>query len=594
MSALHAADPTAADGRASGAPTDGPWPAPVAGFVAPTEGEHPRLFFRKGQLAELRKRAQTPAGKAIIARLRILLGNNGEAMPTAYQHSKVAYENADKDLPIDAYTLWHAAGFGFLYQLTGKQTYADLGRQCVEKAFAGQRDRDDRYAFRDPGGFLRAGPSVGAIAIAYDWCYDGWDAEFRATVAKELLHYDGGMTKRDGGGQQTIERMATSPKLIPGSNHWGPQIGGAALAMLAIRHDPGVDDVLVRKYLDSLEKLTVKEMTEGWGDHGEFAEGDGPGTIASDTALIMAMQAWKVAGGKDFITPRPNVPWMTLKWIMGTLPDAKGFNATDHGPLATAKLINPANGWPRFILRGNYPQNVFNRSGQSGSGTFAQGFGAIPAAYKPALLWTYNHCVAPIESDYDAISYPHRAALALINWPIDMAEANPSTVLPNMVADEKWGRFLFRNRWQDADDIVISLLPQGHKGHHPVPGGDMIIWGMGQHMTVPCGFQGRATKWNVRKHGGEVSNGSAGVAVDFSGAGGAEGVIVLAGPKAGDVKVVANGPICAQVVSGGTVPFAVITLAKNTKHPTATAAGDTLTVSGQTFTWADGALHIGK
>ena len=54
------------------------WPAPVAGFVAPQPGEHPRLFFRKSELPALRQRAQTPEGKLILARLKKLLGG-GEA-----------------------------------------------------------------------------------------------------------------------------------------------------------------------------------------------------------------------------------------------------------------------------------------------------------------------------------------------------------------------------------------------------------------------------------------------------------------------------------------------------------------------------------
>ena len=36
--------------------------------------------------------------------------------------------------------LWHAAGFGMLYQITGEKKYADMGRQCAEKMLEGQRD----------------------------------------------------------------------------------------------------------------------------------------------------------------------------------------------------------------------------------------------------------------------------------------------------------------------------------------------------------------------------------------------------------------------------------------------------------------------
>src|SRR5689334_2313150 len=69
-----------------------PWPAPVPRFVAPAAGEHPRLFFRKSELPEIRRRAQTPEGQAIVKRLRVLLnGSDGESMPTIFNGSGKAY-----------------------------------------------------------------------------------------------------------------------------------------------------------------------------------------------------------------------------------------------------------------------------------------------------------------------------------------------------------------------------------------------------------------------------------------------------------------------------------------------------------------------
>jgi hypothetical protein len=42
------------------------WPAPAPGWKTPASGEHPRLFFRKGDLPALKKRAASPEGKAIL------------------------------------------------------------------------------------------------------------------------------------------------------------------------------------------------------------------------------------------------------------------------------------------------------------------------------------------------------------------------------------------------------------------------------------------------------------------------------------------------------------------------------------------------
>ena len=183
-------------GPSGAAPADAaeaaPWPVPTEGWTPPEPGEHPRLFFRKADLPKIKERAATAEGKAIVARLRELLGG-GEEMPSLFNTSTGAYQGNIKDAPVGTtYTLWHGAGFGMLYQLTGDRKYADLGRACVQKALDGVRDRDDRYAWTKPGGALRAGPSLGAIAMAYDLNYDGWDADFREAVARAIQDYDQG------------------------------------------------------------------------------------------------------------------------------------------------------------------------------------------------------------------------------------------------------------------------------------------------------------------------------------------------------------------------------------------------------------------
>ncbi len=576
-----------------------PWPQAVPGFVAPTAGEHPRLFFRRGDLPALRQRAETAAGKAILGRLRILLGNDGTALPSAYQASTEAYLDATKDLPIGSFTLWHPAGYGLLWQLTQEQRYADLGRQAVEKIFAGQRDRDDRYSWESPGGYLRAGPSVGAIAMAYDLCYDGWDAAFRQQVAQALLHYDGGPTKRDGGGQQTLEVMATKVHMPPFSNHYAGQVGGVTLALLAIRGDAGVDGTedaaLIERYLTSSEKNTTIAITGGFGNRGQYAEGDGPGTITTDTAYVPALQAWRIAGGKDFVSGREDVQWLLLKWSMLTIgnPGAAAYPEKAKA-LAEAKLTNPANGWPSFPDRGPYPHNVYSRAGSSGSGLFAQGFGIAPAELKPVLLWTYQHGLCPVEPDYDAVSYPHRAVLAFINWPFDVVERNPGEVLPRMVVDERWGLFLFRNRWQDPEDIVISALPLGHKGYHKVPGGDVIVWGLGERVTLPAGtFAGKYTTFTTGTHGGVANTANGSLGVDFSKASGADALIVIAGTGVRRLKAGSKGALNTALVKLGDNDLAVITLTKG-QHPTAQVVEDHLELGEQRIALSNGVLSFTK
>lgn len=540
-----------------------PWPAQVEGWKKPEPGEHPRLFFRKSDLPELRKRAETPEGKKIVARLKELLGG-GEEMPKFFNTAGKAYDKGDgkepKEMPVGTYTMAHAAGFGFLYQLTGDKKYAELGRKCFEKAWEGVRDRDDRYGWTKPGGALRAGPSLGIYAIGYDLCYDGWDDDFRKKVALEIQNYNQGQF-------MTLDELAQGKRHHPGSNHWGPQVGGGALALLAINGDPGVDQKKIDKLLEANAKAMIRHVTDGFGDHGFFAEGDGPGTIASDTAYVPALQAWKIAGGKDFITPRPNAQWLTLKWVMQTLPTLEGK--------------------PAFPKRGGYEHNVYSRTGMSGSGTFAQGFGAIPDDFKPALLWTYNHCVSPKEAEYDLVNlYPHRAVLAFINWPFHLKEENPGKVMPKAVGDSTRAYYMFRNQWEGPDDILVTALFKNSKGFGSVPGGDILVWGLGKKTKFPVKVTGNPTAFHTHPDGGVVEMKGLSFGVDFSGKSGAPALLVLAGNVTGKVSG-------AHLLKTPEQTFTVMTLQKG-EGPMPRVEDNAIRVGEQTIRWDGTKLVFGK
>jgi hypothetical protein len=302
----------------------------VPGFEGPKPGEHPRLFFRRADLPRLKQRAATPEGQYILKRLRRLLdGGGGDTLPDMNPSKgsgglfkkEVTEDDGCKSFPgRGAMTLWHPAGFGFLWQITGDKKYAELGKQCTQAILDGTRCVDARYAWINANGALRAGPSLGAMAMAYDLCYDGWDESFRLKVAKALEQGPGGSHPFP------LEGLVRGARLHPGSNHWGCQIGGGALACLALQNDPGIDNARIQGLLAESRKALLRQVTEGFGDGGEFWEGKGTGGIGSDTALIPAVQAWRIAGGLDFAAPRPNYSAI----LMNKVHDLVSIKGTPH------------------------------------------------------------------------------------------------------------------------------------------------------------------------------------------------------------------------------------------------------------------------
>jgi hypothetical protein len=542
------------------------WPAAVPDWDAPQPDEHPRLFFRKADVAALRQKAATPEGQALVRRLRQLLnGSDGETMPAHKRPTDAPFGDKSREmaLPEGAYSIGHAAGYGMLFQLTGEKKYADLGRQCFEWAFAGVRDCDGkgRYSWREPSGALRAGPSVGWYAVGYDLCHGGWDEEFRQRVARAILDYEKGTPHCN------LDDLARGKRQHPGSNHWGAEIGGAGLALLAIRGDAGVDAKRVEQLLAANEKCVLRQLTSGWGDHGWFAEGDGPGAISSDTAFVPALQAWRVAAGRDFITPRPNAQWLTLKWLM-----------------LSQVVANPTK--QNVPHRGTYDHNVWTRRGLSGSGTFAQGFGAIAEEAKPALLWLYQHTFQAADekagAPCDTVSpYPHRAVLALVNWPLGLAEKYPGEVLPCAVEDKAAAFYMFRNRWKDADDIIVTALLRGSRGNYSVAGGDILVWGLGQKTKFPVRMTGEVKKFVATKRGGALGTALGSFAVDF---GDGDAVLVLSGPIQGTPKG-------ATVVEVGGAKFTIMTLQRGAA-PMPKVEGVKVLLAGRTITLADGLVNI--
>ncbi|MDP6545798.1 MAG: hypothetical protein QGH60_17585 [Phycisphaerae bacterium] len=518
---------------------DRPWYVRTKGFEAPKDGEHPRLLFRRGDLPALRKKARTPEGKAILKRLRLLLdGKDGETMTTVFRPARGA--PAGKNKVIDApgiYTMGHAAGYGLLYQLTGDKKYAEFGRQCFEKALEGTPDRDIRYGFRAPGGPLRAGPSVGWYAVGYDLCYDGWDEAVRRKFGRAIEKYDEDSTNSRERIRSDLELLARGGRYLdrgfrrnigtpPGSNHFGMQVGGVSLALLAISGEKWADQGRIDKLLATAEHSMIRNLTEGFGDGGFFAEGDGTGSMSSQIAYLSAILAWKNAAGKDFINaPRPNVRMLTLKWIYQTV-------FRDGKP----------DFWP---VRGSYGGNTWARRGLSGAGYFAIGMGGVSRKHQAAMKWCYARFLAESDAAADqpfdtASVYPHLAVCAFVNWPTTIEAKNPAEVLPLCYRDSKWGFYVWRNRWKDENDTVISVLLKATRGFggylYSDPDRSLHLNTMGKHIRWGRSARGKAKYWWASPEGKSssltMSDGTC-LAVDFTGASGADVMLVTTAKAAG-------------------------------------------------------------
>lgn len=509
--------------RVQPATGEGPWYVPVPGHVPLAAGEHPRLLFRRTDLPALRAKAATPEGQAILRRLRFLLdGDRGETMTTRFNPAR-RFDEKVAVMPPGTLTIGHAAGYGLLYQLTGDRRYAGFGRESFERALAGVRDRDARYSFRSPGGALRAGPTLGWMAVGYDLCYDGWDEATRERLGRALLDYREALV-----GVRAAEAVVDLAALARGtmppySNHFSMQVGGAALVALALDREPWADQARLDALRETAAWGMIRNLAEGFGDGGFFAEGDGTGSMASQIVFLSALAAWKNAAGRDFIaSPRSNARMLTLKWAYQTV-----FRA----------------GRPEFWpVRGGYGHNVWSRAGMSGAAYFALGLGAVRPSERAALAWCYERFLAEADAaagtPFDTASlYPQYAVAAFVNWPVGEPVLDPRGVLPHAYRDTLAGFFCWRDRWRDGDDTVITVLTNPVRGYMGAPADAVLaIHSGGRRLTWGRVAEGPVRHWSMSPRGETsaltLADGTA-FGVDFTGASGADILLVTTGPAEG-------------------------------------------------------------
>ncbi len=537
-------------------------------------GEHPRLLFRRSDLADIRRRAQTPEGKRIVAQLKKALGG-GESLPEQFHPSRMPYQDAT-NLPMGAYSISHAAGFGMLYQLTGDQKYADLGRRCLEIGFEGQRDRDSnaRYSMTLAGEELRLGPSLAWTALGYDLLYDGLDPAFRQKVALHIQNYE--MEAHDGRKLRGFEKtgkwnklsmrdQAMRPRYGPGSNHYANITGGNAFALMAIYGDPGTDTALLDQYLERLHKNALSALG-GFGKRGFFHEGQGPSLTAAYPSFLAYWAAVKHVKGLDY-SGTDKLKWITLRWL---------------GEVTQSALGSPAYAVRHESYGTAYGGSDIQSSGTLNEGKFSQGFGVLPKKYHPAALWMYQNYFENANGDefaFDTSYYPHHAIQALVNWPIGVTPQNPEGIVPKAYVDDKFGHYVIRNGWHDdpKDDIVITVFTAKAGGTRVKPWKSLPIkvYAMGRYLEMPTGWVEKRTKevlFETDQISTTVATSGGTFGFDFSGRSGVAGVMVST--KKLDTGY--SGDILHQTVGKWTV----ITFHDSPEHPKAVAVDGGVQVGG--------------
>ncbi|HHP7230420.1 MAG TPA: hypothetical protein ACFCUY_06130 [Xenococcaceae cyanobacterium] len=406
--------------------------------------EHPRLLFRAQELPLLRKKAQTPYGKAIIARLETALAE------------KIYYEAF---VPNGGY---HATGHCFLSLLRNDPKSAATAWEIVQQSLAQPGKR-----------FLEHAPIVAGVAMAYDLCYPAWNEAQRRQIARWLGNQAVKLTKGD------------SPKRgwnnNPWSNWYARARGASGLAALAILDEPEAYYPNSKFLPDSQAAWRLAKISErgvsrylDWaiGDRAFGTEGDLYTTEPWVLTILPFIQAYRNVVGIDLAPAKTQ--WMLPQYILRSIETETGFAAPSYG---------------RHRLTAN-------------PSLFAVGLPLVPEAFLPGVKAFYHRNLG-LDGDRSfgiGPFFPYEAIFALIGYQDNITPQNPEAVWGKTLEDTQKGFYSWRNRWQDRNDFVASiyLKTQHLKGSWSFPdAGSFRIWGLGEQWAIAGASEAEPENENI-------------------------------------------------------------------------------------------------
>lgn len=309
--------------------------------------------------------------------------------------------------------------------------YADLAYEMCVKASGGAIDRSHNQTgkvVRMDTGYGLARAMIGMnVAITYNWLKDSWSDEQNKVVKGALI--------------QAINAWPSYGHANFGlarASNWVAVCRGAELTMILCTDEQGKRADRV----SFLKKQLSWHMTNAFGDHGVCQEGLGyteyPGQF-----LLAACYALSESGDKSLLKQAEKIGWWKLVMYAYTF-QPRTAEAGDRKFLQWGVAVRgPDEGWVSLLLN------------------------LVPKDQLPYYLWWYDRFAgrqANIEGDHAAFD-AHRAGTtwSLIYYPTSVKAKDPTGVFPGSIKDSH-GFAVFRNRWQDENDIQV--LAASDDVHH--------------------------------------------------------------------------------------------------------------------------------
>ena len=415
----------------------------LEGYFKFQTGEHPRLFFDAGELAEIRERLGREPFASMYQALRENVGQG--------DFYRLTVESNPRDRAL------RAMGHAYLYALSGDEAHAQAARD--DWAFIFAEVDDAQWTSTSVAGLTLYGYAA-HLAIAYDLCStsDAWDAGFNYEASRRLVAVADVIVDHGGANQPNDH----------GSNWHAARGSTAGLAYLATDHafSPTRLDASWKRVQNYLNTNAGNRPTQGWNPEGfgytayPFGMFLGPYGIAQRRA----------DPSRDLTTNAS----MQRKARSGFIGATSAFNIYGTGGIKTD--------WS-------------NDNGHiGGEGIYGQAFAYAPDSWLPPLRHAYDRLMghlAPHGGNWDSVR--HGSFWSILFYPEDVASQDPMEHWHWHVASDDaagLGKFTFRDGYVDENDILVQFKTRNYNLSQANKGPDGLgfrVLGLGESFVIGGG-----------------------------------------------------------------------------------------------------------
>lgn len=369
----------------------------------------PRLFIDSAKIAEIKGAIARPGShhQQAFAAMKVRVDQNDWRI----------YDESPSDTNTNYARTWLAREAAMAYQLTNDPRYAQTAFAALEQVYSQGKVGDANL--ESDKGLTKAMVGLG-FAIAYDWAAAGWTPEQRSWVKGKIIE---GLNSWPSFSHPNVPQTG-------GTYHsnWTAVTRGAELVMMLAVGEENTRSARYTKIKSDLEL----HIRNGYGQYGFNQEGNGYLTYGG-SILATAVNALRSVGDTSLDTAFRTKEFWKLP-LYGS-----AFNAEQESiQYGVGNVRFNAEGWSSFLFA-DVP---------------ADQLGYYQSAYDSAR--GVNNPAAAADKFEDK-----RAATpwSLIYYPTNSTAIDPDQGnFAPLLASQDQGGYVFRNRWQDANDTLVTLV----------------------------------------------------------------------------------------------------------------------------------------